>query len=143
MILSDLYYHLQGELEGRPIDHRPFKELSQCILESNFLRIYKKYDRDLVTQAGDLYFFDCDRLRADIGLDTWEFSNWKASKDVAETMLLHLQDVNSMLLLAKSKRSALEALTTILSLYDKDVSALNFECCSYRSCLTLGLHSRV
>lgn len=121
LILSDLYYHLQGELEGRLIDHRPFKELSQCLLESNFLQMYqKKYDRDLVSEAEDVYFFDCNRLRADLGLDMWEFLDWKASKEVAETMLLHLLDVNSMLLLGNSKQSALEALTTILSLFDED-----------------------
>ncbi|CAK9162511.1 unnamed protein product, partial [Ilex paraguariensis] len=121
LILSDLYYHLQGELEGRKIDHRPFKELSQYLLESNLLHTYsRQYDGDVVAHAKDVHLFDSIRLRADLGLDIWDLSEWKTSKAVAETMLLRLQDVNSMVLLASSKLSALKALIAILSVHGKD-----------------------
>lgn len=126
LILSDLYYHLQGELEGRKIDHRLFNELSQHLVESKFLHTYlHKYDGDLSAQAKDVYLFDLVRLRADLGLELWYFSEWRESKAVAETMLLYLQDVNSMVLLAKSKLSALNALITTLSVYNEDVSSQN------------------
>ncbi|XP_074329282.1 uncharacterized protein LOC141666927 isoform X2 [Apium graveolens] len=121
LILSDLYYHLQGELEGRAIEHRSIKELSQCLKELNFLQVYhNKYEKDFSVHAKNVCLFDCNRLQKDLGLQTWEFSHWKASKEVAETMLLHLQGVNSMLVLAYSKQSALEALITIVSLCHED-----------------------
>lgn len=115
---------MQGELEGRAIDHRSIKELSQCLIESNFLHVYyNKYEKDFSAHAKNVCLFDSSRLQNDLGLHTWEFSQWKASKEVAETMLLYLQDVNSMLLLSHSKQSALEALMTIVSLYHEDVSS--------------------
>ncbi|XP_059647512.1 uncharacterized protein LOC132293878 [Cornus florida] len=121
LILSDLYYHLQGELEGREIDPGPFKELSQYLIDYNFLQTYQcKYEGDLFAHAKDVYLFDSTRLQEDLGLDVWDYSGWKASKEVAETMLLWLHDVNSTVLLASSKLSALKALTTILSVYDAD-----------------------
>lgn len=83
---------------------------------------HNKYEKDFSVHAKNVCLFDCNRLQKDIGLHTWEFSQWKASKEVAETMLLHLQGVNSMLMLAYSKQSALESLITIVSLCHEDVS---------------------
>ncbi|KAK9287536.1 hypothetical protein L1049_015957 [Liquidambar formosana] len=121
LILSDLYYHLQGELEGRKIDPGPFKELSQFLLESKLLQTYQhEYDGDLFEPAKDVYLFDTTHLRVDLGLDMWDHSEWRASKAIAETMLLCMQDANSMVLLATAKLSALKALITILAMYEKD-----------------------
>ncbi|KAK3028660.1 hypothetical protein RJ639_037840 [Escallonia herrerae] len=120
LVLSDLYYHLRGEFEGRTIDHKPFKELSQYLIESTILQSYRhKYDEDLLAHGKDVYLFDTIRLRADLGLEIWDFSHWKESKAVAETMLLCLQDVNSTLLLAHSRLSSLRALTSLLSVDDE------------------------
>lgn len=117
---------MQGELEGRAIDHRSIKELSQCLIESNFLDVYHNKYEDFLSHEKNVCLFDSSRLQKDLGLHTWEFSQWKGSKDVAETMLLHMQDVNSMLMLAYSKKSALEALITIVSLYHEDVSSWEY-----------------
>ncbi|GMH23663.1 hypothetical protein Nepgr_025506 [Nepenthes gracilis] len=117
LIYSDLYYHLQGELEGRNIDTGPFKELSQSLIDSNILQIYeKKHADDILVEANDIYLFDLVRLRKDMGLDMWYYSEWNASKEIAETMLLHLQKVTSMLLLVGSRLSTLRALILILTL---------------------------
>lgn len=127
LILNDLYYHLQAELEGRKIDPGPFKELSQYLLESNLVQTYRhKYNGDLFAYAKDVYLFDTLRLQEDLGFDLWDYSDWKASKVVAETMLLCLQDVNSMVLLASSKLSALKSLITVLSTNAEDVSFSKF-----------------
>ncbi|CAL5402245.1 unnamed protein product [Camellia sinensis] len=123
LILSDLYYHLHGELDGRKIDPGPFKELCQYLVKSKFLQMYRhKYNGDLFAHAKDVYLFDSLRFRADLGIDLWDYSEWKASKAVAETMLLCLQDANSMVLLASSKLSALKSLITILSMNEEDLS---------------------
>ncbi|XAR59056.1 hypothetical protein NMG60_11014687 [Bertholletia excelsa] len=123
LILSDLYYHLQGELEGRKIDAGPFKELYQFLLESNILQTYlRKYDGDLSSCSKSVYLFDSLRLRSDLGLDLWDYSEWKELKVVAETLLLRLEDVNSMMLLSSSKLSALKSLANILSMKDGNSS---------------------
>ncbi|KAG6709285.1 hypothetical protein I3842_06G125100 [Carya illinoinensis] len=118
LILSDLYYHIQGELEGRKIGPGPFKELFQYLVESKILQSYQhKYDDDLSATSKDVYLFDLVRLRADMGLDMWDYLEWKASKATAETMLRCMQNANSMVLLANSRHSALKALITVLTVY--------------------------
>lgn len=117
LILNDLYYHLQGELEGRDIENGPFKELSQSLVGSKLLQAYQKQcDHELIggDEIGQL--FDLSRLRHDIGLDIWDYSEWKASKKIGETMLLHLQNANSMLLFISSRLPSLRALLAILTL---------------------------
>ncbi|KAI4297724.1 hypothetical protein L6164_037599 [Bauhinia variegata] len=118
LIVTDLYYHIQGELEGRKISTGPFKELSQYLIESNFLQTYQhRFNDDSSTTTKNVYLFDLIRLRADLGLDVWDCSEWKASKGVVETMLHHLQEANSVMLLSSSKLSALKALIAVLAVY--------------------------
>ncbi|KAF5200472.1 nucleoporin, partial [Thalictrum thalictroides] len=117
LILSDLYYHMQGELEGRAVNSVPFKELTQCLLQLNFYQTEQKYRRDFLDHASDAYVFDCVCLQRDVGLEYWDHSKWKTSKAVAERMLLNMRDANVMSFLSSSKLYALKALTTILSVY--------------------------
>lgn len=124
LILSDLYYHLQGEVEGREIGAGSFKELSQFLIESNIFQTYQlKYDGDLFITGKDAYRFDLKRVRAELGSDLWDYSTWKESKAIAETMLNHMKDVNSMVFLTSSKLSALGALRSVLTVYLDDVSS--------------------
>ncbi|BFG15700.1 hypothetical protein CerSpe_019740 [Prunus speciosa] len=59
LILSDLYYHLEGELEGSEVSAGPFKELSQLLIESNVFQIYQhKVDAELFITGKDAYLFD-------------------------------------------------------------------------------------
>ncbi|KAH0992311.1 hypothetical protein GBA52_003794 [Prunus armeniaca] len=59
LILSDLYHHLQGELEGCEVSAGPFKELSKFLMESNVFQIYQhKDDADLFITGKDAYLFD-------------------------------------------------------------------------------------
>lgn len=123
LILSDLYYHLQGELKGRKIDPGPFKELAQYLLDSQFLQNYRhEYDGDLFAPAKDVHLFDTSHLQADLGLAMWDHSRWKATKEIAETMLLCMKEANSMVLLTGSKLCSLKALITILTMYEEDLS---------------------
>lgn len=124
LILSDLYYHLQGELEGRKIGIGPFKELCQFLVESNFLGAYQRqFNED--SFAKNLYLFDLIQLRADLRLDVWDCSDWKTCKEIAETMLHFLQDANSFMLLSRSKLSALKELIAVLAIYHDDVRINN------------------
>ncbi|KAK3195082.1 hypothetical protein Dsin_026392 [Dipteronia sinensis] len=136
LILNDLYCHLRGELEGRQISPGPFKELSQYLIESKFLQSYKhKHDGDLFTTAKNVYLFDPVCVQADLGLDVWDYSEWKASKATADIMLHSMQDVNSMVLLGTSKLSALKALVSVLTVYEDDVSSLDSEHLVFQSVL--------
>ncbi|KAL5788807.1 hypothetical protein ACOSP7_005756 [Xanthoceras sorbifolium] len=122
LILNDLYCHLRGEFEGRQISPGPFKELSQYLIESKFLQSYEhKRDGDLFVTAKNVSVFDPVRIQADLGLDVWDYSEWKASKATANIMLHSIEDVNLMVLLGTSKLSALKALITVLTVYEDDV----------------------
>ncbi|XP_043708822.1 uncharacterized protein LOC122658035 isoform X2 [Telopea speciosissima] len=121
LILSDLYYHLEGELEGRKINPGPFRELSLYLIESKLFQTNEqKYKWNFSLSARDICFFDPEQLRLDMGLEIWDYSEWKASKPIAEKMLLCMQDANSMIFLARSKLSALKALTTMLSVCEEN-----------------------
>ncbi|KAK6136598.1 hypothetical protein DH2020_029631 [Rehmannia glutinosa] len=123
LILSDLFYHIQGELEGRQIDNRPFKELLQFLLDSKFLDAYRyKQDDDLLPNIKSVYLYNTARLRADMGLEMWDLLAWKESKEVAETMLLCLQDSNSRMLHSNSKLSALRGLITLLYMHEDNLT---------------------
>lgn len=69
------------------------------------------------------YLFDPVRVREDLGLDLWDHSGWKSSKAIGKRMLLHMQDANLMAFLADSKHSALKALTSVLAVYEGNVSS--------------------
>ncbi|KAJ8767098.1 hypothetical protein K2173_012689 [Erythroxylum novogranatense] len=119
LILNDLYYQLQGELEGRKISDGPFKELSQYVNKSNCFQIYQHKPIDeCVANAKDMYLYDITRIQLDLGLDMWDYTEWKAYKEVAETMLDYMLKVNSVVLLTSSKLSALRALIILLTVYN-------------------------
>ncbi|CAH1423389.1 unnamed protein product [Lactuca virosa] len=122
LIMSDLYYYMQGEFEGRKIEHKLFKELFQFLLESKFLESYQnKEAENMSIHAKNVLLFDYTCVEKDLGIDLWDVSEWKGLKKVAETMLYHMKDVNSMLILSNSKLLALKALTTMLPVYDEDL----------------------
>ncbi|XP_010446393.1 PREDICTED: uncharacterized protein LOC104729180 isoform X2 [Camelina sativa] len=118
MIFSDLYCHLQGKLEGRDIPTGPFKELFQFLLESSFWEIYKQKTNEDVNMALGDCLFDTEQIRAELGIDIWDFSEWKTSKTTAEEMLSYMQRANSMVLLSTSQLSVLHALISVLILYE-------------------------
>ncbi|KAJ4965226.1 hypothetical protein NE237_017075 [Protea cynaroides] len=121
LILSDLYYHLEGELQGRTINPGPFRELSLYLIESKLFQINeKKHKWDFSVSARDICIFDSVQLLVDMGLEFWDHSEWKASKPVAEKMLLCMQDANSMVFLTRSKLAPLKALTMMLSVYEEN-----------------------
>lgn len=123
LILNDLFYHIQGELEGRQIDNKPFKELLQFLIDSRFMDAYKyRKDSDLLANIKSINLYDTVRLRTDLGLEMWDLQAWKEPKEVVETMLLSLQESNSRMLLANSKLSSLRGLVTLLSMREDNVS---------------------
>ncbi|ESQ53118.1 hypothetical protein EUTSA_v10024188mg [Eutrema salsugineum] len=118
LILSDLYCHLQGKLEGREIPTGPFKELFQFLVESSFWEKYKqKTDKDKDMALGDS-LFDTQHIRTELGIDIWDFSEWKSSKTTTEELLSYMQRENSIVLLTTSQLSVLHALTSVLILYE-------------------------
>jgi nuclear pore complex protein Nup188 len=52
----------------------------------------------------------------------WDYTDWKASKAITQTMLECLKDANSKVLIASSKLSALKAFLTALSMWEDNVS---------------------
>lgn len=121
LILSDLYYHLQAELEGRSISSGAFRELSLYLIDSEIFHSHQhNYDDDIFVTMKDAFLFDLVHIQADLGLDLWDYSEWKESKVIAARMLSCMEDVNSMMLVTRSKLTALKALITILTLMADD-----------------------
>ncbi|XP_065865698.1 uncharacterized protein [Euphorbia lathyris] len=119
LILKDLYYHLQGELEGRKIGFGPFKELSLYLVESKCFEIYQqKYYEERHSDVGNIRMYDIIQIENDLALCMWDYTEWKECRAIAETMLDWMQQVNSMVLLSSSKLSALKALLTVLTVYE-------------------------
>ncbi|XP_010555238.1 PREDICTED: uncharacterized protein LOC104824773 isoform X2 [Tarenaya hassleriana] len=119
LIMSDLYCHLQGKLEGRDIPTGPFKELFQFLVDSSFWEKYKqKIFEDVSMAFEEKLLFDTQRIQAELGLDTWDFSDWRTSKIIAEEMLHYMEKANSMVLLWSSRLSALQALISAMILYE-------------------------
>ncbi|XP_078448301.1 nucleoporin (DUF3414) isoform X2 [Wolffia australiana] len=116
LVLSDLYYHMKGELEGRDTAPGPFKEVFQFLLEVDPFKKYTcRRDGDTWQSEDDNYMFDLARLRKELGLDLWEHGSWKSCKPQAETVLSLMHLANSEKFLAYSKKSSLGALTSLLS----------------------------
>jgi nuclear pore complex protein Nup188 len=92
-------------------------------VESNCLLSYQyKYGGDRYGNTKDIHLYDLMRIRSDLGLNMWDYTDWKDSKAIAQTMLECFQDANSMVLLASSKLSALKALLTALIMWEDNVS---------------------
>ncbi|XP_031130365.1 uncharacterized protein LOC116032104 [Ipomoea triloba] len=118
LILNDLFYHLQGELDGREISHGPYKELSQYLIGSKFLQTYRCKGDDDLPQPNNAYLFDINHLVTEMGIDMWNFSGWRSSKAIAEVLLLWLRNVNAMALVTSSKLVAIKSLITLFSMFD-------------------------
>lgn len=125
LILSDLFYNIKGEIDGRHIDNRLFKELLQFLLESEFLDTYRyKNDDDILADNnGVVYLYDSVRLRADLGLEMWNLLAWIETKEVAETVLLCWQRVNLMIIHSHSKLSALRGIISLFYMHGDNVSS--------------------
>lgn len=126
LILNDLYYHLRGEFEGRKIGPGPFQELFLFLVRPNAWQNYygQNYETKLSDSPKDINLSDTGKIRADLRLDLWDYSNWKASKVIAEKMLHCLDDTNCMVKFSASKLSVLRALTTLLTVCKDDVSCI-------------------
>ncbi|VVB09622.1 unnamed protein product [Arabis nemorensis] len=119
LILNDLCCHLQGKLEGRDIPTGPFRQLFQFLVESSFWEKYKqKTDKEINMALGDNSLFDTRHIQTELGIDIWDFSEWKTCKTTTEEMLIYMQRANSMVLLSTSQLSVLHALISVLILYE-------------------------
>ncbi|KAJ8512137.1 hypothetical protein OPV22_002571 [Ensete ventricosum] len=118
LIISDLYYHLQGRLEGREIPSGPFQDLSNFLLSlGTFECNDEKYERIFFLHLDNIRMFDIKKVQEEIGAELWDLSDWKTSKEVAESMFMHMHSANSSLTIATSKHFALEALVSVIAVY--------------------------
>lgn len=124
LLLNDLYYHLHGELEGRQIHVGAFQEISDFLLElETFQSKACKDETDKWPPGHNINMFDVAQLREDLGIELWDHSNWGASKEIAEKMLLHMHEANLIMSISNSKHFSLEALISIISVHYGNVTA--------------------
>lgn len=121
--MNDLYYHIHGELEGRQITSGSFQELLSFLLELNVFE-HNPLEQLQTTHpmANCKLFFDVRHIRYELGVEYWNHSNWKASKELAEKMLHVMHKANLVKSYADAKLSTLRSLLTFLSVYNGAVS---------------------
>ncbi|KAG0491617.1 hypothetical protein HPP92_005015 [Vanilla planifolia] len=116
LVLNDLYYHFRGELEGRMIAPGPCHELSIFLLELDFFQCYKcAHQRDFLMT--DVPLYDISSIRGELGIDLWDFSDLKKSKEIGEIMLSYMHTANLMMSFTNAKTYALKALVDVASLH--------------------------
>ncbi|XP_059074406.1 uncharacterized protein LOC131045463 isoform X2 [Cryptomeria japonica] len=126
LIVNDLYYHLQGELEGRQIPPGSFQKVSDYLVKLNLDSILQSSvhvrSQDLHPLYGDDYIYDTKSLEAELGMEWWSDSDEKGSIVAAQKMLQVLKHANVAFSLADSQKNALKAWMTLLTLtiFDKN-----------------------
>lgn len=119
LVMTDLYFHLQGELEaGRHIPAGSFENLVQLIdtMDLTHLIYYGKEMQIKTSQPlhDDACLYDTTRLRQQLGLEWWSQTGSHILR-TAENTLDALQRANIMACLGTSQVSALESLTSLFS----------------------------
>ncbi|XP_073009852.1 uncharacterized protein [Typha latifolia] len=120
LVMNDLYYHLQGELEGREITSGPFQELLHFLLSLEaFQNEERRKDKSSSQVVKDSCMFDVLHIRRELGIDLWCYSGsgWTESKEIAEKMLMIIHNANLMMSVSASKHFALKSLIAALSVY--------------------------
>uniref|UniRef100_A0A0E0B7Z3 Uncharacterized protein n=1 Tax=Oryza glumipatula TaxID=40148 RepID=A0A0E0B7Z3_9ORYZ len=116
LIISDLYYHIHGELEGRPITPGPFQELLCFLLE---FKVFEHNPSEQLQKsfpaANGVSLFDVPHIRDELGLELWNHSDWKTYKEVADKMLDIMHKANLMKCQVDAKLCALRSFITFLS----------------------------
>ncbi|KAL6643423.1 hypothetical protein ACP70R_018189 [Stipagrostis hirtigluma subsp. patula] len=118
LVINDLYYHIHGELEGRRITSGPFLELLNFLVELKFFE-HKPLEQlqTIYPVASESLLFDVPHIRDQLGVELWNHSDWKTSKEVAERMLEIMHKANVMKCYADAKLSTLRSFSTFLCVY--------------------------
>ncbi|KAL6854344.1 hypothetical protein ACP4OV_019247 [Aristida adscensionis] len=126
LVINDLYYHIHGELEGRPITSGPFLELLGFLVGLKVFE-YNPSDELQITYplTSGSFIFDVPHICDELGVELWNHSDWKSSKEVAETMLEMMRKANVMKSYADAKLSMLRSFSTFLSVYTGVSSSKN------------------
>ncbi|KAH9325907.1 hypothetical protein KI387_006085, partial [Taxus chinensis] len=127
LIVSDLYYHLQGELEGRQIPPGSFQKISNYLIKLKIDSILQSSIRvrskDLHPLYDDNYIYDTESLEAELGIEWWSLSDEKGFFIAAEKTLRILKHANRAICLADSQLNALNSWMNLLtlSIFDKQI----------------------
>jgi hypothetical protein len=135
MLLSDLYQHLLGELEGgRQVPSGSFQEVATYLLnkEMDILLDQNKKPSSLGDgfhpSYGNGFVYDTDELERELGMDWWPntvFTSLPAA--TVESAVHSMQQANAMASLGHAQLSSLRAWSTLLtvSIFNKQgVSAI-------------------
>lgn len=127
LIVNDLYYHLQGELEGRKIPPGSFQRISEHLIKLEIDAILQSVKhfrlKELHPLCEDNYIYDTKALEKELGIEWWPYSDDKAFTAAAEKTLEILSCANRASCLADLQLNALKAWMTVLalSMFDKKV----------------------
>lgn len=120
LVLSDLYFHLQGELEaGRHIPDGSFQQLVE-FLDTMDITLLLQPSKQMPSEGlhpplHDGFIFDTTQLGQHLGLEWWSHTEPHILL-AAESALCAMHRANEMARLGCSQLSALKSLTNLLAL---------------------------
>ena len=102
-IVNDLYYHLQGELEGRKIPPLSFQRVSEHLIKleiDSILQTIKHFRlKEFHPLCEDNCIYDTKALKTELGIDWWPHSDDKGLTIAVEKTLEILSRANRALVL--------------------------------------------
>ena len=121
LVMNDLYFHLQGELEaGRHIPAGAFEDLVSLLDTMDIAPfVFNSKERQhekLQPLDAHCFLYDTTQLRQHLGLEWWSQTPLHIVQ-TAENTLDFLQQANSMACLGTCQVFTLDALSSVLSLF--------------------------
>ncbi|MCO5562546.1 hypothetical protein L7F22_016174 [Adiantum nelumboides] len=133
LVISDLYFHLHGELEaGRHVPAGLFEDLVDILDTLDVTAIVRSKEKNYKEEfpSDDASVYDTEMISQHLGLEWWS-GNSPAVAQTAKSTLKAMGQANMMSSLGSSQISALEALISVFSFLFSDTelvgSRLNFD----------------
>ncbi|KAI5080087.1 hypothetical protein GOP47_0005566 [Adiantum capillus-veneris] len=123
LVISDLYFHLHGELEaGRHIPAGLFEDLVELLdtLDVTAIVRSKKQTFNEEVSCKNAFVYDTEVISQHLGLEWWSENSSQVAQ-TAKSTLKAMEQANMMTFLGSSQISALEALTSIFSFLVSDI----------------------
>lgn len=121
MLLSDLYHHLQGELQGgRPVPSGPFQQIAAYLMTKEAEILSQKGKNPpldgLHPAYGDGFVYDTVALEEELGVEWWPHSELRTlPSSVVDTTFSCMRRANCMASLGHSQLSALRAWAGVIT----------------------------
>ncbi|XP_002977285.2 uncharacterized protein LOC9638778 isoform X1 [Selaginella moellendorffii] len=132
LVMSDLYYNLQGDLHGRTISNRHFQDISNFLADIEL-------DTALIpptsspTLHEDFRHYDVNLLRSALGLEFWDRDGDVLTTKVAENVLYSLEKANDIIHNGAAHISAVTSLVDVVKISGAEKKSQVWTCDTLKS----------